>query len=320
MRIVVTGGGGYIGARLSVFLANNGHDVIPVCFPKLPKDQNWVSKMYRILRGDIRDEKTINNILKCQPEALIHLVSLDHYDSEKDPNQVASTNVMPTWAILEKVSKIGLKRFIYFSTIHVYGNTLTGLITEGHLACPNNAYGLTHYLSEEICNYYTRNKNIECINVRLSNSYGEPIFKDANCWDLVINDLCLNAFKSKKIILKGDGSPLRDFVHYETICQYISVLLECDIHAGHNTINISSGISVSMLQVAEVVRSVFQKRYNRPIDIFLNKNKRYYGDTLSKNQSLIISNELLKSINTYRQIPLEIGIEKIFTYLDTNSK
>ena len=66
---------------------------------------------------------------------------------------------------------------------------------------PINAYGLTHLLSENICNYYNAKRETDCINVRLSNSYGSPVFNENMCWWLVVNDLCKSAFLKNKIDL-----------------------------------------------------------------------------------------------------------------------
>ena len=62
---------------------------------------------------------------------------------------------MPTWNLLDSFQK-GLEKFIYFSAVHVYGNLPSRDITEEHQTKPINAYGLTHLLSEEICNYFNK--------------------------------------------------------------------------------------------------------------------------------------------------------------------
>ena len=157
--------------------------------------------MKEVIVGDIRDENVISSLAKKSFDVVIHLVSLDHHKSEDNPNYVSSINVLPTWNLLNSFTKTGLDKFIYFSTIHVYGKLPRETINEDYPSNPINAYGLTHLLSENICNYYNNKTNTECINVRLSNSYGSPVFKENNCWWLVINNLCKTAFKEKNIKL-----------------------------------------------------------------------------------------------------------------------
>ena len=81
MKIVVTGGNGYIGARLCRYLANKGEQVIPLCFSSVPEDEEWKNIMFGILQGDIRQEETIAKIAALKPDVIIHLVSLDHHAS-----------------------------------------------------------------------------------------------------------------------------------------------------------------------------------------------------------------------------------------------
>ena len=138
-------------------------------------------------------------ISDVKADILIHLISLDHHDSEKNPNYVSKINVQPTWNLLESCSVRGLKKFIYFSTIHIYGESNNKTISENQNVLPLNVYGLTHALSEEICNYYNRKSKTECINIRLSNSYGEPVFFDSKCWSLIVNDLTRTAYEKRKL-------------------------------------------------------------------------------------------------------------------------
>jgi nucleoside-diphosphate-sugar epimerase len=226
MKIVITGGNGYIGAQLSQFLANNGEQVIPVCFPTIPENESWKNKMFAILKGDLRQDETIFEIAELKPDVIIHLVSLDHFDSEKEPGYVNNINVLPTWRLLDAFTKNGLKKFIYFSTIQVYGKLPNAIINEKQPLNTVNTYGLTHLLSEQICDHYNRKTATNIISIRLSNSYGDPVFDENNCWWLAVNDLCKSAFIHKEIRLLSDGTPQRDFIHGNDVCQAIKKIIE----------------------------------------------------------------------------------------------
>ena len=213
-KVLITGGNGYLGAKISSFLSKKGHLVTAHCFPNIPKDDQWIQQMDKIVVGDLREEHIVNTICNDNFDVAIHLVSLGQYQSNAPPGFVASVNVIPTWNLLENFSKKGsLKQFIYFSTFQVYGEVPNIEISEEFVPCPKNIYGLTHLLSENICNYYNLHTSIDCINVRLSNSYGSPVLKENDCWKLVINDLCSTAFTEHEIKLLSDGSPKRDFIH-----------------------------------------------------------------------------------------------------------
>ena len=96
---------------------------------------------------------------------------------------------MPTWNLLYRLAGNGLKKFIYFSTVQVYGKLTSNYINESNICEPNNIYGLTHKICETICNYYNDNTDTQCINIRLANSFGKPMFLENRCWDLVIKTL-----------------------------------------------------------------------------------------------------------------------------------
>src|ERR1019366_3736073 len=317
MRVIITGGNGYIGARLSQYLADKGFEVIPFCFLKAPENEKWKSKMSEIYEGDIRKEETISLIASLKADAIIHLVSLDHFDSEKDPGFVNDINVLPTWQLLDKSCKEGLTKFIYFSTIHVYGKLENKSIDETHRTKTGNAYGLTHNLSENICDYYNRKTKTNVITARLSNSYGDPIFSDNNCWWLAINDLCKKAFLHKEIRLLSDGSPQRDFIHGNDVCQAIERLLNLDSKdIGNNIFHISSGETVTLLELAKAVRDVYKTRYNQLLPIFTPDG--IISDT--KDAILIerykISNEKLKNIGFSPNYNAVLGINELFDYLE----
>jgi nucleoside-diphosphate-sugar epimerase len=178
-----------------------------------------------VIVGDIIDPNTIDRIEDKEFDAIVNLISLDHHKSEGKPNYVSSVNVLPTWKLLDKFTKYRLKKFINLSTIHVYGEFSTNVINENHLTRPMNKYALTHLLSENICNYFNKTTDTHCINIRLSNTFGSPLFKDNNCWWLVINELCKTLYEKKEIKLKSDGTPQRDFIHIDDVVNSIDILL-----------------------------------------------------------------------------------------------
>ena len=318
-KILITGACGYLGARLSQYLAENGYSVTAFDSYKPPGYSHWTSLMEEVVIGDVRDEKTIAKLTKQKFDIAIHLISLDHHKSEGNPNFVSSINVIPTWSLLENLTKNGLKKFIYFSTIHVYGSLPKEIITEDRSPKPSNAYGLTHFLSENICNYFNEITDTNCINVRLSNSYGSPVFKDNNCWWLVINDLCKNSKIEQKIKLLSDGSPQRDFIHSIDILRAVEILINIDDSSNlkKNTFHISSGTTKTIWELAHIVKQVYRERYKIDINILLPETEKNIDHSIISNSSMhTVSNENLKLYGFNPIIELETGINEIFDYLD----
>jgi UDP-glucose 4-epimerase len=318
-KVLITGACGYLGARLSKFLAEKGHKITAFDSYDSSTHNEWESLMDEVIVGDIRDETVISNLADKNFDVAIQLISLDHYKSENNPNFVSTINVMPTWNLLDSLTRNGLEKFIYFSTIHVYGNLPNGNITEEHQPNPVNAYGLTHFLSENICNYFNNKTDTECINVRLSNSYGSPVFKENNCWWLVMNDLCKTAIENNEIRLESDGSPKRDFIHGDDVARAIDAFVNRKNINGNNIFHIASGQTLTILELAHKVRLVYNQEYNKEIEIILpDKSISEYPDISNNIDRYRISNNRLNEIGFLQKVNLESGIKEIFKYLENN--
>ncbi len=319
-KILITGGRGYIGSRLSLYLSQKGFDIIPLCNSKIPDNKEWIQSMYLVLQGDLRDKATLNKIEAVRPDAIIHLVSLDHNQSGINVQQTLQVNVQSTWDLLSLSESIGLEKFIYFSTTQVYGQTSENVVTENTKLQPINVYGLTHKMSEDLVEFYKRSKNLDAVSLRLSNSYGEPVFHDANCWSLLINDLCQSAYENKRIVLNSDGTAVRDFIHYSTICESIAALLRTP-NLRQNAFNLSSGKSVNLFSVALLIKDLYEKRFQVNIDVYINKTEK-----VNVSSSMIqppinqISNEALLSHIEVSEAKLDLGILSLFDYFENTIK
>ena len=314
-KVLITGANGYLGAQISSYLSQQGYRVSGLCFPAIPTDTTWQKQFEELFACDIRDEKKLAEIAEKKFDTIIHLVSLDHHQSNATPSEVAAVNVLPTWNLLDIFSKQGLKKFLYLSTIHVYGKNLNGIISEEYPVNCENPYALTHYFSENICRYYAENSEIKCLTARLSNSFGQPVFADNNCWWLVVNDLCRNAFLNKKIILQSDGSPLRDFIYGNDVCRAINTILQKG--ANNNSYHISSGTTYNLLELAEIVQKVYQKLYGEIITVSTSQQENISDFTIfSSTPKYKIDNSKLQELGFVQECSLEQGVEKLFKYLE----
>ncbi len=320
-KILITGASGYIGSRLCYFFAKQGHQIIALFSSTIPQKTGWTDLIDQTIVGDIREIKTIKKISEVKADVIIHLISLDHHDSEKSPDFVSKVNIQSTWNLLNECTlSNGVSKFIYFSTIHVYGKNQKGLVQEDQKGTPSNIYGMTHLLSEEICNYYNRTTDTDCINVRLSNSYGEPIFPDAKCWTLIVNNLARSAYRDNKIILNSDGRAVRDFIHFSDICNGLNQLIDGPSVGDKNTLHFSSSTSISMLEVALKVKEVYHKKYGVKIPIYINKDQLFTDNYNNLNNSnSIISNSLATSQSIEFRKKLSEGIDDLFKYFENET-
>ena len=130
-----------------------------------------------------------------------------------------------------------------------------------------------------------------------------------NCWSLVVNDLCRMAFLKKKIVLKSDGTPLRDFIHGTDVCNGVQAIIETT--EPHLTYNLSSGITLSILEIAEKIKDVFATRYQLELQI-ITSNRKNDEPALK----YIINNSLIRSIGYIPLIDIEVGINDLFDFFE----
>ena len=269
-KILITGGCGYLGARLCKHLATEGYRITAFDGYDPSAHTQWVSLMDEVVVGDIRDESTISDLADRNFDVVVHLISLDHHKSNSSPNFVSSINVMPTWNLLEHFTKNGLEKFIYFSTFHVYGDC-EGTITEETPAQPYHPYASTHRAAEDIVRFYQHYKNINTLTLRLSNAFGCPMDTEINRWALVFNDLCRQAITSRKMIIKSSGKQYRNFISLHDVCAAIGhFLYAIPDQWGDGLYNLGGDNYLSIIEVAEIIAKVYKSKYGESIPVKIN--------------------------------------------------
>ena len=321
-NILITGANGYLGAQFSQYLALNGHHITALCYPEVPKNKEWCDLMDDIVVGSLTDRTTIDELTKRNFDVIIHLVSMDHFQSQKVSPEIAiDVNVQPCWILLDAFSKRGLKKFIYFSTIHVYGAIPATLITENQPTNPGNVYALTHTLCENICDYYNRTTDVNCITARLTNSYGHPVFQENNCWWLAVNDLCRTAYTEKTIKLLSDGSPQRDFIHGSDVCSAVEILCENAMKTkGQNIFHISSSHTYTLLELAGFVKEVYEELYGTEIPVCTPTESSVSDFSKFSNHARYkVDYSALHELGFEPKCDMKEGIRRLFIYFEKNT-
>jgi len=320
LKILVTGASGYLGARISEYLSLQGHQVIALV-RKIPEDTSWQEQMSGFVVGNIKNESTIQELAIQQVDAVIYTISLNQKDSESDIGETLETNVTSMWKLLDRLSQQNLERFIYLSTQQVYGKLPPQVIYEQSPLNPQNNYGLTHLMCENIIHLFNQRSRTKCVSVRLSNGYGAPRFQECDCWWLVINDFCKSAFEKGKIDLISDGTPQRDFVHINDICQALELLLQADVSSlKYSSYNLGSGQTSTMLELAHVVANVSQQKFHKSIPVLfseenISKNAEHHENISRFKYDL----QKISSLSYQSKVDLGTGVSEIFDFLQSTS-
>ena len=271
MRILVAGANGYLGGRISEYLAARGNSVVALVHHQPVDSGNWLSQMERVVEGDATNQDVLLSAMQGEVDCIVFTISLDHRVSGQDPLATLEVNIGIFWKLLDIYSRKGGGRVIYLSTQQVYGRYNAGeVINEETPLLPVNPYGLTHQYCEDLCSLYTREKGLTCISLRLSNSFGAPVLPDCNCWWLVINDFCKTALQEGGLKLLSDGTPQRDFIPISDVCQALEMIATLPASAlKHTLYNLGSGKSHTILEVAHEVVDICADRYGKEFPIIL---------------------------------------------------
>lgn len=265
MNILITGGLGYVGGRLADQLSRQpGCRVALSDLAPAGPTPAWAEK-FPFYPADVRDKKALDAVFSAaRPEAVIHLAALNDAQCAKDPELALQVNVAGTFNVLEAASAAGTSRFLYFSTFHVYGPAAAGTISEATPAMPAHPYGTTHRAAEDLVSYFRVYRGMKTLIFRMSNSFGCPMDARVNAWMLVFNDLCRQLLTDGAITLKSAGTQHRDFIPLSDAAEAVRYFL-CDIPEkwGDGLYNLGSGASMSILDAARRVETVYERKYGK---------------------------------------------------------
>lgn len=250
MKLLVTGGAGFIGSHLLQLLVQDA-DIETVVLDNLSSGSySHVPGSIRLVEGDICD-KNIDELFAAEHfDAVIHLAaqtmvpySLEH------PDEDCNTNLMGIINILECCRKHGVKSVVFSSSAAIYGDNLNVPLKESKRPLPTSFYGLTKMASEHYLRLYHDLYGINTTVLRFANVYGERQGDGGEGG--VISIFCKLLAAGKPVTVFGNGEQTRDFVYAGDIAK---ALLKAVSLEGHHTINISTQEETSLNQLLEAFR------------------------------------------------------------------
>ena len=273
MKILLTGGSGYLGSILTRKLLANGHHVRILdnfLFGKDSIKDIENNKKLEIIEGDIRDLSIVGKSLK-KIDSVIHLASIVGTQSaELDPKTSIEINFMATRNIAELCKIYKIKQFIFASTCSVYGAQPNQLITENSEVNPLDSYGLSKFQSErailQVYDYPTI--------LRLGTLFGAS---HRMRFDLAINLFISQAMNKEKITVFG-GTQWRPFLHVDDAAEAFSFAVENKMEGIYNVI----WKNLTINQMAKDVKKLVPTQIRLSKDIVDKRDYRVTGAKLEK--------------------------------------
>jgi dTDP-glucose 4,6-dehydratase len=229
MRILVTGGAGFIGSNFIRTVLGAGRNYAVVNYDKLTYAGNLANletvaqdPNYRFVRGDICDASAVEATMRgC--DTVVHFAAESHVDrSIYEPARVIETNVTGTFILLQAARKLSIERFVHISTDEVYGDLPAGAYApEDWPLKPSNPYSASKAASDLLVSSYVRTYGFPGLITRSSNNYGPYQFPEKFLPLMITNGL-----DEKPLPIYGDGRQQRDWLHVEDNCRGILAVLE----------------------------------------------------------------------------------------------
>jgi UDP-glucose-4-epimerase GalE len=172
MRVLVTGGAGYIGSHTAKALATAGHE--PLVLDNLTTGHRWAVKWGRLLEWDLADTEMLPQLLEKEGvEAVLHFAAnLLVGESMQEPKKYFWNNVVNTLRLLDATLEAGVKRIVFSSSAAVYGNPQTVPIPEDHPKLPTSPYGETKLAMERALQWYGNAYGLKWVALRYFNAAG----------------------------------------------------------------------------------------------------------------------------------------------------
>lgn len=253
MKVLCTGGSGFIGSHLVDRLLKEGHEVAIV--DRSIKYQNLTDSQHpklRIYQYDIFGK--IGDLFK-DVDVVVHMAALTRPQwSIEHPYETADVNVMGTLRMLEHSRDNKVKKFIFMSSSNVYGEQGEEAMNEDMTPNPMNMYALSKWQGEQYCQLFEKLYGLNWNAIRPFNAYG-PRMPVTGIYTSAIATYINAIKKGIPFVMFGTGEQKRDFVYIDDLVDMIMLLATID---GSGVFNCGSGTNYSINEVFETIKSIMQ--------------------------------------------------------------
>jgi len=313
VKVLVTGGAGFIGSNFIRALISARRDVQVINFDKLtyagnPESLAGIAEnpRYSFVKGDITDAQAVESAFRLGLDAVINFAAETHVDrSIEDASPFLRTNIFGTQCLLEAARRHKLPRYIQISTDEVYGSAPAGVsFTEETLLDPRSPYAASKAAADHFVSAYANTYGVSAVILRCTNNYGPYQFPEK-----LIPLMIANARENKSLPIYGDGMQERDWLFVEDYCRAIVLALE-KARAG-SVYNVSAGAPQPNLKIVRTILAALGKPeslinyvQDRP-----GHDRRYALD----------SSKIQRELGWKPQVGLEEGLERTIKWYESNN-
>jgi dTDP-glucose 4,6-dehydratase len=310
VRIVVTGGAGFIGSNFVRYLLARHEDVEVVNLDKLTYAGNLENlrdvendPRYRFVRRDICDAPAVRAVVDGA-DAVVNFAAETHVDrSISGPQDFIRTDVLGTHTLLEAVRELAVPRYVQISTDEVYGSTEAGSFTEESDLAPSSPYSASKAGADLLVQAYHRTFGTPTLITRSSNNYGPNQYPEK-----IVPLFITNAIDDQALPVYGDGLNVRDWLYVDDNCAAIDTVLR----AGKvgEIYNIGGGNEVQNLTLTRRILELLGKG-----DDLI----RFVGDRPGHDRRYAVDCAKVRALGWEPAIPFEAGLERTVAWYRDNA-
>jgi UDP-glucose 4-epimerase len=233
MKVLVTGGAGFIGSHLVDRLILEGHEVVVVDNLSTGKRRN-LNRAARLVKLDIQSWRLERVFRNERPHMVMHLAAqMDVRKSVEDPMFDAQVNVLGTLNVLQQSIKHGVRKVVFSSSGGaIYGEQEIYPAPESHVTRPLSPYGVSKLCGEQYLSYYQRVNGLQIVSLRYANVYGPR--QDPEGEAGVVAIFIQKLLNNEQAIVNGNGRQTRDFVYVEDVVEANLAAMGQDIQGTYN--------------------------------------------------------------------------------------
>jgi len=326
MRLLITGGSGFIGSNFINYLFSNPNNepIYVINVDKLTyaaqgkniqhlyhksKNKKFI-KNYKFIKADITDFSLIDDIIKkTNPEVIINFAAESHNSyAILNPTVFFKTNLLGTQTLLESARKNNIKRFHQISTVEIFGdielNSEEKFTEESHYK-PNTPYNASKAAADLAVKSYFKTFNIPITISNAGNNYGSYQFPEK-----LVPLFITNLLEDKKIPLYKNSQNKREWIHVKDHCRAIYLILKKGKIG--ETYNIGTGVEKSIEEIASLLLTYL----NKPETL-----KEYVQDRPSHDKRYLLdSSKIMKELNWKPEIDFETGLKETIEWYKENKE
>lgn len=295
MKVLVTGGCGFIGSNLIPLLVKEGHEVRVLDNLEVGSPDRIKNYPVELLVGDIRDAQMVEKAVQGM-DAVVHLAAhTSVIDSIHHPDLDFEMNARGTFNLLAACRKQGVGHFVFASSNAPVGAT-NPPIDETKAPRPMSPYGASKLAGEGYCSTFYHSYGLQTVILRFANVYGPMSDHKGSVVAQFIRDI----FENKQVKIYGDGAQTRDFIYVEDLCR--AILKGLEFEGGGETFQVATGIETSILHLAQMMQVLMP---SHPFEIVFEPQRS--GEIIKNYSNIQKANQVL---NWYPRVQVNEGLAK----------